>query len=75
MGNEWAITKNENVWNAIVLDAKKRKCFFNAEEDEEMAKAILDSKKEADQFDDLLDTNSVLFRNKLWKVYSLGLNF
>ncbi|KOM26457.1 hypothetical protein LR48_Vigan272s004500 [Vigna angularis] len=69
LGNEWAITKNENVWNAIVLDAKKRNCFFNAEQDEEMAKAILDSKKEADQFDDLLDTNSVLFKNKLWKVY------
>ena len=69
LGNEWAITNNENVWKAIVLDAKNRKCFFNANQDEEMAKAILDSKKEADQFDDLLDTNSVLFRSKLWKVY------
>jgi len=73
LGNEWAITNNENVWKAIVLDAKNRKCFFNADQDEEMAKAVLDSRKEADQFDDLLDTNSVLFRSKLWKVYGPGL--
>jgi len=52
-----------------VLDAKRRKCFFNADQNEETTKAILDSKKEADQFDDLLDINSVLFRSKLWKVY------
>ncbi|QCD87121.1 regulator of nonsense transcripts 1 [Vigna unguiculata] len=67
LGNERAITNNENVWKAIVLDAKNRKCFFNADQDEEMVKAILDSKKKAYQFDDLLDTNSVLFRSKLWK--------
>jgi len=73
LGNEWAITNNENVWKAIVLDAKKRNCFFNADQDEEMAKTILDSKKEADQFDDLLAANSVLFMNKLWKVYGPGL--
>jgi len=75
LGNERAITNNENVWKAIVLDAKNRKCFFNADQDEEMVKAILDSKKKAYQFDDLLDTNSVLFRSKLWKVYYPGLIF
>ena len=75
LGNERAITNNENVWKATVLDAKNRKCFFNADQDVEMAKAILDSKKKAYQFDDLLDTNSVLFRSKLWKVYYPGLIF
>ncbi|QCD92898.1 regulator of nonsense transcripts 1 [Vigna unguiculata] len=47
LGNERAITNNENVWKATVLDAKNRKCFFNADQDVEMAKAILDSKKKA----------------------------
>ncbi|KAL2322364.1 hypothetical protein Fmac_026743 [Flemingia macrophylla] len=69
LGNERALTNKENVWKAIVLDAKKRNCFFDAERDEEMAKAILDAKKERDQFDDLLDTNSYLFKDQLWKVH------
>ncbi|MCI05737.1 lupus brain antigen-like protein, partial [Trifolium medium] len=37
--------------------------------DTEMAKAIFDSIKELDQSLDLLDTNSVIFRNTMWKVH------
>ncbi|KAG5019547.1 hypothetical protein JHK87_015402 [Glycine soja] len=68
LGNERALTSNENVWRAIVLDAKSRKCFFNVDRDNEMTKAILDAMKESDQFDDLLDTNSVHFKNAFWKI-------
>lgn len=50
-------------------DAKCRQCFFNADEDKDLAKAIWDVKKELDQFDDLLNADSVLFRNSRWKVY------
>ena len=71
MGNERALANNENVWKAVVLDAKNRNCFFNADEDQELAKAILDAKREMDQFDDLLTTNSILFRNARWKVYAM----
>ncbi|XP_027346720.1 uncharacterized protein LOC113858327 [Abrus precatorius] len=69
LGNERTLTQTENVWKAVVLNAKNRNCFFNANEVKEMAKAILDARKESDQFDDLLDTNSVLFKNALWKVH------
>nr|KYP36814.1 Helicase sen1 [Cajanus cajan] len=69
LGNERALTNNENVWKAIVHDAKSRKCFFNADQDYEMAKAILDAREESDQFDDFLDTNSVHFKNALWKLH------
>lgn len=69
LGNERALASNENVWKAIVLDAKNRKCFFDADQDKELGKAILDVKKASNQLDDLLDTNSVLFKSQLWKVY------
>nr|KYP39275.1 Helicase SEN1 [Cajanus cajan] len=69
LGNERALTHKENVWKAIVLDAKKRNCFFDADRDEQMAKAILDARKESDEFDDLLDSNSDIFKNALWKVH------
>ncbi|KAJ1385984.1 hypothetical protein SESBI_41185 [Sesbania bispinosa] len=61
---------DNNVWKALILDVKNRKCFFNADEDKKLAKAILDAKKEMDQSVDLLDANSVLFRNAGWKVES-----
>jgi len=68
LGNESALAKNENVWKSLVLDSKNRGFFFHADKDTEMAKAIFDSMKELDQSLDLLDTNSVIFRNTMWKV-------
>ncbi|KAG5046078.1 hypothetical protein JHK86_015484 [Glycine max] len=68
LGNERALTNNENVWRAIVLDCKSRKCFFNVDQDTKMAKTILDAIEKSDQFDYLLDANSVHFKNALWKI-------
>jgi hypothetical protein len=34
-------------------------------------KAIWDARKELDQLDDLLNANSVIFRNSRWKVFGL----
>ncbi|XP_061342438.1 uncharacterized protein LOC133288644 [Gastrolobium bilobum] len=68
LGNERTLTNEENVWKALVLDAKKRQCFFNADEDKDLAKSIWNAKKELDQLDDLLNADSVLFRNSRWKV-------
>lgn len=51
-----------------MLDAKDRKRFFSADNDKDLANAILEVKKELDQFDDLLNGDSVLFRNSIWKV-------
>ncbi|KAK3421350.1 hypothetical protein EUGRSUZ_G02002 [Eucalyptus grandis] len=42
--------------------------FFNVDDDKDLAKAILDVKKENNQLDDLLDGSSVLFRNARWTV-------
>ncbi|KAL4392729.1 hypothetical protein AHAS_Ahas03G0374200 [Arachis hypogaea] len=68
LGSERALASQDNVWKALVLDAKKRQCFFDADENEELAKTIWDVRKELDQFDDLLNADSLLFRNSIWKV-------
>ncbi|CAN6700208.1 unnamed protein product [Malus baccata var. baccata] len=68
LGNERTLCGSESVWEDLVLDAKNRRCFFKADEDKDMAKAILKAKKELDQFDDLLNANSGLFRSSRWKV-------
>ncbi|KAL6189732.1 hypothetical protein ACLB2K_036134 [Fragaria x ananassa] len=68
LGNERTLCESESVWEALVLDAKNRQCFFNADEDEDLAKAILQVKKQFDQLDDLLNSDSVLFRRARWKV-------
>ncbi|XP_022776512.1 uncharacterized protein LOC111318117 [Durio zibethinus] len=68
LGNGSTLAKRKSVWQALVHDAKARHCFFNADEDKELAKAILDAKKEFCQLDDLLNRDSVLFKNARWKV-------
>ncbi|CAL8090382.1 unnamed protein product [Prunus armeniaca] len=60
LGNERTLSDGESVWKDLVLDAKRRQCFFNADEDKDLA--------EFDQLDDLLNSNSMCFRSSRWKV-------
>jgi hypothetical protein len=71
LGNEKTLCNSESVWKALVLDAKNRQCFFNADEDKDLNKAILDVKKELEQFDDLLKGDSILFKTARWKVHGI----
>ncbi|MBA0619725.1 hypothetical protein Godav_005534, partial [Gossypium davidsonii] len=68
LGDGRTLAKHESVWQGLVHDAKMRHCFFNADEEKELAKAIFDARKEFDQLDDLLNHDSVLFKNARWKV-------
>ncbi|KAK3421343.1 hypothetical protein EUGRSUZ_G01994 [Eucalyptus grandis] len=68
LGNGKTLTKSNSVWKALVDNAMSRGCFYNVDDDKELANAILDVKKENNELDDLLDRNSVLFRNARWKV-------
>ncbi|KAM3216603.1 putative protein isoform X1 [Capsicum annuum] len=68
LGNERTLLESKSVWEALVLDAKDRECFFHAEEDNDMKATILDVKKEYDQMDDLLNADSILFKYQRWKV-------
>uniref|UniRef100_A0A803NBG7 UvrD-like helicase ATP-binding domain-containing protein n=1 Tax=Chenopodium quinoa TaxID=63459 RepID=A0A803NBG7_CHEQI len=68
LGNGKTLAKANLIWRDFITDAKERKCFFNANEDEKISETIIYVKKELDQLDDLLSGNSVLFRNARWKV-------
>ncbi|XP_058744792.1 helicase SEN1-like [Vicia villosa] len=42
LGNESTLINSDSVWRNIVVDAKKRGCFHNAEEDKKLGQAIED---------------------------------
>ncbi|KAH7840877.1 hypothetical protein Vadar_022824 [Vaccinium darrowii] len=69
VGNERTLANSDSIWEALVRDARDRHWFFGADEDSNMAKTIIDVKKELDQLDDLLNEDSVLFKNAKWKVF------
>ena len=68
LGNERTLANSQSIWGSLLVDAKNRQCFYNADDDEDLAKAMLEIKKELDQFDDLLNADSTLFRNSEWRV-------
>ena len=68
LGNERTLTRGESVWEILICDAKDRHCFFNADEDKDLAKAILKAKKELDELDELRKGESTLFKSQRWKV-------
>ncbi|KAL1535324.1 hypothetical protein AAHA92_28118 [Salvia divinorum] len=68
LGNERTLSKSDSVWEAIVSDAKNRRCFFNADEDSDIGKFIIDVTKDLDQLDDLLSGESTVFENLRWQI-------
>ncbi|KAJ4710305.1 UvrD-like Helicase, ATP-binding domain, P-loop containing nucleoside triphosphate hydrolase [Melia azedarach] len=65
LGNARTLTRTESVWETLVRDAKARHCFLNADEDKDLAKAILEVKKELDELDELLDGKNIRFKLKI----------
>ncbi|KAF9603100.1 hypothetical protein IFM89_033825, partial [Coptis chinensis] len=43
LGNERTLINSDSVWKKLVLDAKSRGCYYDAEEDESLPKALFDS--------------------------------
>ena len=74
LGRERTLTRSESVWKTLLDDAKARQCFFNVDEDKDLAKAILEVKKELDELDELLNPGSILFRSERWKVFNFSLH-
>ncbi|XP_050210760.1 uncharacterized protein LOC126661049 [Mercurialis annua] len=68
LGNERTLINSDSTWTKLIIDAKQRQCFFNADDDKELAKTILEVKKEFDQLDDLLNGDSTFFKSARWKV-------
>ncbi|KAJ7000259.1 hypothetical protein NC653_010898 [Populus alba x Populus x berolinensis] len=67
LGNGATLVNSDSIWKKLVNDAKERGCFYNADEDKSLSKAIMDALLELDQLDDLLNANFLLFRNARWK--------
>lgn len=58
----------DSLWKEIISDAKERKCFYNAEEDEEIAQVVINVKSKLDELEELLDKESFIFKSARWKV-------
>ncbi|XP_059452744.1 uncharacterized protein LOC132183340 isoform X2 [Corylus avellana] len=69
LGNGVTLLKSDSVWKKLVIDAKERGCFYDANEDKNLAGAITASLVEFEQLDILLRNDSILFREARWKVY------
>ncbi|GMN31515.1 hypothetical protein TIFTF001_003284 [Ficus carica] len=68
VGNGTTLGNSESVWEKLVDDAKKRNCFHNAEEDQNLAHAIAAALLELNQINDLVNADSFLFKSAKWKV-------
>ncbi|XP_077247012.1 uncharacterized protein LOC143886780 isoform X2 [Tasmannia lanceolata] len=68
LGNGPTLINSGSIWTKVVLDAKDRECFFNANEDSSLVEAIIPALIELDQFDGLLHMDSLLFCRARWKV-------
>ncbi|KAK9950677.1 hypothetical protein M0R45_006153 [Rubus argutus] len=68
LGNASTLINSDSIWKKLVLDAKKRNCFYNADEDSNLAQAIATAHLELGQLHSLLNIDSILFKNAIWKV-------
>ncbi|CAK7338819.1 unnamed protein product [Dovyalis caffra] len=67
VGNGVTLSNSNSVWERLVIDAKTRGCFYNADEDESLAQAIVAALMEVDKPDQFPNVDSVLFENARWK--------
>ncbi|KAJ0433421.1 putative TPR and ankyrin repeat-containing protein [Helianthus annuus] len=68
LGDESMHLKGAFIWKSLILEAKARGCFFQADENKDLAKVIVEVKKDLHQLDKLLSGESTLFQNTTWKV-------
>ncbi|XP_075645223.1 helicase sen1-like [Castanea sativa] len=68
LGNEATLTKSCTIWKELVIDAKKRGRFYNADVDKSLAQAITIASVEHNQIHILLYMDSFLFKEAKWKV-------
>ncbi|PQM32676.1 helicase SEN1-like [Prunus yedoensis var. nudiflora] len=49
LGNEATLRNSNSIWKKLILDAKKRDCFYNADDDKNLAQAIAAARLELNQ--------------------------
>ncbi|XP_062083051.1 helicase sen1-like isoform X2 [Humulus lupulus] len=68
VGSGTTLVNSGSVWKKLVIDAKERNCFYNAEEDKSLTNAVITALLELNQLDVLANADSLVFRNAKWKV-------
>lgn len=68
VGNGVTLGNSDSVWERMVIDAKTRGFFYNADEDERLAQAIIAALVEVGKTDQFPNANLVLFKSARWKV-------
>ncbi|KAH7852774.1 hypothetical protein Vadar_029088 [Vaccinium darrowii] len=68
LGNGATLINSGSVWKKLVIDAKARGCFYDANDDKNLAQAVAGALVELNQLNALLTMDSLLFRNTRWKV-------
>lgn len=68
MGNGVTLGNSDSVWERMVIDAKARGFFYNADEDECLAQAIIAALIEVGKTDHFPNAHLVLFKSARWKV-------
>ncbi|KAJ9679688.1 hypothetical protein PVL29_021573 [Vitis rotundifolia] len=68
LGNGPTLANSGTIWTKLVSNAKARGCFYNAEDDKNLAQAIATSLVEHGYFHLLQNMDSLLFREARWKV-------
>ncbi|PON87677.1 P-loop containing nucleoside triphosphate hydrolase [Trema orientale] len=68
VGSGMTLVNSGSVWKKLVIDAKERCCFHSAEEDKNLANAIVAALLELNQTNILVNAHALLFRSAKWKV-------
>ncbi|KAG5534409.1 hypothetical protein RHGRI_022509 [Rhododendron griersonianum] len=67
LGNCATLINSGSVWRELVIDAKARSCFYDANDDNNLAQAVAGALVEPNQLGALSITDSPQFRNTRWK--------
>ncbi|KAL7143774.1 hypothetical protein ABFS83_08G214600 [Erythranthe nasuta] len=68
LGDGKTLLDSRSVWQKLVVDAKKRGCFYNVYEDKNLSLTVTNTLIQLRQFDSLFSTDSILFKVSSWKV-------
>ncbi|KZV53817.1 hypothetical protein F511_00083 [Dorcoceras hygrometricum] len=69
LGNGTTLLNSGTVWKKLVLDAKRRGCFYDSNDNPSLALAINNALIELGELDSLFDMNSSIVRTAKWKVH------
>ncbi|KAL7104158.1 hypothetical protein ACP275_08G226700 [Erythranthe tilingii] len=69
LGDGATLSNSRSIWQTLVLDAKRRGCFYNDYDDKNLSLTVIDSLIQLRQLNTLFSTSSIIFNaSSCWKV-------